>query len=61
MELNYSQLSFYLKQLRLSGILTTLEARVRQAEAESWSYNEFLARLLEDESCRRGRTSWRCG
>jgi DNA replication protein DnaC len=55
MELNYSQMMHYLKQLRLSGILTTLEARVRQAEAESWSYAEFLARLLEDESCRRGQ------
>ena len=32
------QLTPYLKQLRLSGILDTLEVRNQQAIAEQWSY-----------------------
>jgi DNA replication protein DnaC len=42
-----------LKQLRLSGILDTLDARTRQAAEENWSFEEFLERLLEDELERR--------
>ena len=42
-----------LKQLRLSGILDTLEARSRQAIDEHWTYADFLERLLEDEVERR--------
>ncbi len=44
-----------LKQLRLSGILETLEARHRQAIDAKWSYIEFLERLLQDEVERRGQ------
>jgi len=44
-----------LKQLRLSGILDTLEARHRQAVDGHWSYVEFLERLLEDEVERRAQ------
>jgi len=44
-----------LKQLRLSGILDTLEARSQQAIGEQWSYTEFLERLLEDEVERRAQ------
>lgn len=44
-----------LKQLRLSGILDTLETRNRQAIDDKWSYVEFLERLLEDESERRAQ------
>lgn len=44
-----------LKQLRLSGILDTLEVRTQQAIAEQWSYAEFLQRLLQDEVERRGQ------
>lgn len=44
-----------LKQLRLSGILETLEARHRQAVDGKWSYIEFLQRLLQDEVERRGQ------
>ena len=44
-----------LKGLRLSGILSTLEARHRQAIDGQWSYIEFLARLLEDETERRAQ------
>ncbi len=43
----------YLKQLRLSGILDTLEVRTQQAIAEQWSYGEFLTRLVQDEVERR--------
>lgn len=49
------QLTPYLKQLRLSGILETLEVRNRQAIDGRWSYVEFLSRLLEDEVDRRGQ------
>lgn len=49
------QLTPMLKQLRLSGILDTLEARGRQALDEQWSYTDFLARLLQDEVERRNQ------
>lgn len=45
----------YLKQLRLSGILDTLDVRTQQAIAEQWSYAEFLTRLVQDEVERRGQ------
>jgi DNA replication protein DnaC len=54
MELKH-QLTPHLKQLRLSGILETLEARHRQAVDGKWSYIEFLERLLQDEVERRGQ------
>ncbi len=54
MELN-PHLTPRLKQLRLSGILDTLEARHRQAVDGHWSYVEFLERLLEDEVERRAQ------
>jgi DNA replication protein DnaC len=49
------QLIPFLKRLRLSGILETLEARNQQAIDGKWTYVEFLARLLEDEVERRGQ------
>lgn len=54
MELTH-QLTPQLKHLRLSGILETLEARTRQAVDGKWSYQEFLARLIEDEVERRAQ------
>jgi len=54
MELRH-QLTPHLKQLRLSGILETLDVRNRQAVEGKWSYIEFLSRLLEDEVERRGQ------
>jgi DNA replication protein DnaC len=45
----------YLKQLRLSGILETLDARNKQAVEGQWTYIEFLSRLLEDEVERRAQ------
>lgn len=47
------QLTPYLKELRLSGMLTGLEARLEQASGEQWGYEEFLARLLQEEVERR--------
>jgi len=44
-----------LKQLRLSGILETLELRNRQAVEEKLSFIDFLQRLLEDEVERRSQ------
>lgn len=42
-----------LKQLRLSGILDSLEARNRQAVDGQMAYTEFLALLIQDEVARR--------
>ena len=49
------QLSPFLKRLRLSGILETLEVRNQQAIDGKWTYVQFLARLLEDEVERRAQ------
>jgi len=49
------QLTPSLKQLRLSGILATLEVRNQQAIGEKWSYLEFLTRLIQDEVERRNQ------
>lgn len=42
-----------LKQLRLSGILESLEDRNRQAIAKKLPYTDFLALLVQDEVARR--------
>ena len=47
------QLAPLLKQLRLPGILDSLEARNRQAVEEQLAYTEFLALLVADEVARR--------
>jgi DNA replication protein DnaC len=47
------QLTPYLKELRLSGMLTGLESRLEQASGEQWGYEEFLTRLLQEEVERR--------
>jgi DNA replication protein DnaC len=44
-----------LKQLRLSGILDSLEARNRQAIEEKLAYTDFLAMLVQDEVARRSQ------
>jgi DNA replication protein DnaC len=54
MELKH-QLALPLRQLRLSGILDTLDIRNQQAIDEQWSFVEFLARLLQDEVERRAQ------
>jgi DNA replication protein DnaC len=47
------ELNTILKQLRLSGILDSLEQRNRQAIDGQLAYTEFLAMLLHDEVARR--------
>jgi DNA replication protein DnaC len=47
------QLEPLLKQLRLSGILDSLEARNRQAIEAKLAYTDFLALLVQDEVARR--------
>jgi DNA replication protein DnaC len=47
------QLTPHLKQLRLSGILDSLEIRNRQAVEQKLAYVDFLALLIEDEIARR--------
>ena len=53
------QLMPFLKRLRLSGILDTLDVRNQQAIEGQWAYIEFLARLLEDEVERRAQNQLR--
>ncbi len=53
------QLATQLRQLRLSGMLETLEARNRQAIDDKWSYLEFLSRIFEDEVERRAQKQLR--
>lgn len=48
-----NELTPALKQLRLSGILDSLEARNRQAIDSKLAYTEFLALLIQDEVARR--------
>jgi len=47
------ELNSILKQLRLSGILDSLEQRNREAIDGQLAYTEFLAMLLHDEVARR--------
>jgi DNA replication protein DnaC len=47
------QLQPLLKQLRLSGILDSLETRARQAVEQKLAHTDFLSLLLEDEIARR--------
>lgn len=47
------ELSALLKQLRLSGILDSLELRNRQAIDGKLAYTEFLSILIADEIARR--------
>lgn len=44
-----------LKQLRLSGILDSIESRNRQAIDEKLSYMDFLAMIVQDEIARRNQ------
>lgn len=52
-----SQLTHQLKRLRLSGILDSLDVRIKQAVESKISYMEFLMQLLEDEVQRREQKS----
>lgn len=47
------ELTPILKQLRLSGLLESLDARNREAIENKLSYPEFLALMIQDEAARR--------
>ena len=47
-----------LKQLRLSGLLDSLEVRNREAIANKLSYPEFLALVIQDEAARRDQKKY---
>jgi DNA replication protein DnaC len=49
------ELNTILRQLRLSGILDSLEQRNREAIDGQLAYTEFLAMLLHDEVARRAQ------
>jgi hypothetical protein len=44
-----SDLAFYLKRLRLPRVGERLTSVAQRAAEESWSYEEFLTTLLEEE------------
>jgi len=46
---NQTQLLHQLKQLKLSGILDTLDMRILESQKNDLDYKAFLAMLLEDE------------
>ena len=54
------ELAPQLKQLRLSGIFDSLEARNRQAIEAKLAYTDFLALLISDEVARREQKKFRC-
>ena len=49
------ELTPMLKQLRLSGMLDSLETRNRQAIDEKMAYTDFLGLILQDEIARRSQ------
>ena len=51
------QLEATLRNLRLSGMVDTLDARLSQARAGELDHLEFLAMLCEDEIARRDATA----
>lgn len=48
-----TQLTKQLREFKLSGMINTLEIRIKQATDENLGYSEFLGMLLEDEVNRR--------
>jgi len=49
------ELTPMLKQLKLSGILDSLETRNRQAIEEKMAYTDFLGLIVQDEIARRSQ------
>ncbi|EKD90104.1 MAG: IstB protein [uncultured bacterium] len=47
------QIEKKMREFRLSGMLQTLEVRIKQAEEDDLGYREFLGLLLEDETNKR--------
>ena len=49
------ELTPMLKELRLSGVMDSLEQRNRQAIEEKLAYTDFLALIVQDEVARRAQ------
>jgi DNA replication protein DnaC len=45
----HAQLAIQLRKLKLSGLVDTLDLRIREAEQNALSYAEFLSMILTDE------------
>jgi len=52
------ELTLMLKQLRLSGIMDSIESRNRQAIESKMSYMDFLATIITDEIAVGTRKNW---
>ena len=52
------ELAPMLKQLRLSGLLDSLDTRNREAIKSKLSYPEFLALIIQDEAERRDQKKY---
>ena len=52
------ELTPILKQLRLSGLLESIETRNREAIANKLTYPEFLALMIQDEAARRDQKKY---
>lgn len=54
--MNLVELTRALRQLRVSGMAATLEARVLQAQTERWAQLDLISALVQDElTCRQDR------
>lgn len=51
--MNIPELTRALRQLRLGGIASTIEMRLKQAQAEHLAHLDFLSTLIQDELIRR--------
>ena len=52
------ELTPILKQLRLSGLLESIETRNREAIEHKLTYPEFLALMIQDEAARRDQEKY---
>ena len=52
--MNLIELNRALKQVRLGGIASVLETRLRQAQAEAMAHIDLISCLVSDELARRG-------
>ena len=55
---HYQHLLEQLKQLRLGGLVDSLELRLKEAEKQQLSYLDFLSLLIQDELQRRSQSKF---
>ena len=55
---HYQHLIEQLKQLRLGGLVDSLELRLKEAEKQQLSYLDFLSLLIQDELQRRSQSKF---